>query len=545
MFENGELDNLSLEALKVAPIPLFMLNKHGRVILWNHACENITGIKAEQILQTDHHWQVFYPHAPEQRPTLADLLLTDRQDRLTEYYPHEQNPHSWGDCLQAENWFSQMGGKKRYMIFTATKVKNKSGELVAVIETFQDISKRQHAEEKMKALLHQVSEGKRQWEETMDCIRDLVLIIDAEGKIKRCNHMVTELASCPYKDVLNQDWLQLLQQAGMDFTSQRGQEGEICHPATQRWFSLQKFRFRNRSENSQWSVIVLYDLTESRRVAIELERAYTDLKNTQGQMLQNEKMASIGQLAAGVAHEINNPIGFVSSNLNSLGKYVERLNSFIDRQGQLIEKYVTADDKQELKQLRKKLKIDFLLEDTEQLLDESLEGTQRVQKIVQNLKTFSRLDESESKAVDLNECLESTLNIVWNELKYKARIEKELTEIPLVTCYPQQINQVFLNLLVNAGHAIDEQGTIRLRSWQEENMVCIAVSDTGCGIPEKNLNRLFEPFFTTKEVGKGTGLGLSISYDIIRKHGGDILVQSELGRGTTFTVQLPVNATDG
>ena len=276
----------------------------------------------------------------------------------------------------------------------------------------------------------------------------------------------------------------------------------------------------------------------------QLEQAHADLKATQGQILQSEKMAAIGQLAAGVAHEINNPIGFVTSNLRSFGRYMEKLAAHIEKQEAVIAEYSADQAKELITRLREESKLDSILEDIHDLQSESLEGLDRVSKIVQNLKSFSRVDQAVSNSVDLNECLESTLNIVWNELKYTATVERDLTPLPLVTCYPQEVNQVFLNLLVNAGHAIGENGVIRLRSWQEGNMVYISISDNGCGIPEENLNRLFEPFFTTKEVGKGTGLGLSICYDIVNKHGGEIQVESRVGYGTTFTMCLPIQQSE-
>jgi two-component system NtrC family sensor kinase len=192
-----------------------------------------------------------------------------------------------------------------------------------------------------------------------------------------------------------------------------------------------------------------------------------------------------------------------------------------------------------LREQRKTLKIDYLIEDGKDLIDECLEGAERVRSIVQNLKSFSRVDESECKPVDINECLESTIKIVWNELKYKATLVRDLGTLPMIRCYPQQLNQVFMNLLVNASQAIENQGEIRVRTWQEVDSVCASVSDTGCGILEGVLSRIFEPFFTTKDVGKGTGLGLSITYDIIKKHKGEIFVESRPGEGTTFTIRLP------
>ena len=272
----------------------------------------------------------------------------------------------------------------------------------------------------------------------------------------------------------------------------------------------------------------------------ELERAYKELKTTQSKILQQEKMASIGQLAAGVAHEINNPMAFISSNLGTLGKYVHRLTEFIQTQSEVIESLNTSDAVEGLKRKQKELKLDYITEDIKGLITESLDGSERVQKIVQGLKSFARVDEAEYKYANINECIENTLNIVWNELKYKATLKKDYGNIPLTKCYPQQMNQVFMNLLINAIHSIEKQGEIAIKTRDEDGSIIIAISDTGGGIPQENLNKIFEPFFTTKEVGKGTGLGLSITYEIVQRHNGEITVESEVGKGTTFTIRLPI-----
>ncbi|MEW6378451.1 MAG: ATP-binding protein [bacterium] len=282
----------------------------------------------------------------------------------------------------------------------------------------------------------------------------------------------------------------------------------------------------------------------------ELEREKNNLKTTQSQLLQQEKMASIGQLAAGVAHEINNPIGYINSNLCTLKKYLAKICLYKKHCQEVwsglkdIDHPKIKDAFLDLENCSTELKLPFIFEDIESLVDESLEGTERVRKIVADLKSFSHLDEAELKDADLNQGLQSTINIVWNELKYKANLIKELGEIPLVRCYPQQINQVFMNLLVNAAQAIESQGEIRVKTSLEEGQVLVEISDTGCGIPQENLSRIFEPFFTTKEIGKGTGLGLSMAYDIIRKHRGEIQVTSQIGKGTTFRLLIPLDGVD-
>ena len=288
-------------------------------------------------------------------------------------------------------------------------------------------------------------------------------------------------------------------------------------------------------------------LSELESKNAELEQAYDDLKVSQQNFIQQEKMASIGQLAAGVAHEINNPVGFVMSNINSMGKYVERLTNFISAQsGMLGELQQSCPSSQKtlakIAEKRKAAKVDYILEDMNNIVKECLEGTERVKRIVQDLKSFSRIDENEYKLSDINKGLESTINVVWNELKYKATVMKNFGDIPHTMCNLGQLNQVFMNLLINAVQAIDAHGEIAVETRNENGNIVISVSDTGCGIPEDKRHRIFEPFYTTKGVGKGTGLGLSIAYDIIKKHNGDIVVVSEIGKGTVFKVTIPAVA---
>ncbi len=274
------------------------------------------------------------------------------------------------------------------------------------------------------------------------------------------------------------------------------------------------------------------------------KEAEASLNAMQAQLLQNEKMASIGQLAAGIAHEINNPIGFINSNLTTLGKYIEKFDKYLAGLEQVVQQHANDESQRSIAELRKNLKIDYVRRDIRALLEESVEGSQRVSSIVKDLKTFSHSDSTRMEEADINQCLDSTINIIWNQIKYVADLVRNYAELPRIVCNAQQLNQVFLNLLVNASHAIqakgEGQGTVTVSTWADHANLYIAVSDTGCGIDEELQCRIFEPFFTTKEVGKGTGLGLSISFEIIKKHGGEITVQSEPGKGTTFTIRLPL-----
>jgi PAS domain S-box-containing protein len=281
----------------------------------------------------------------------------------------------------------------------------------------------------------------------------------------------------------------------------------------------------------------------------KLENALENLERTQAQMVQSEKMASIGQLAAGVAHEINNPTSFVSSNLKSLTDYQDEMNRLIEGYrslkealqalpaGQLPEA-VSALVKQ-VENIESDIDIEFILEDIGELIGDCREGTERIKKIVEDLKNFAHPGEEKMSETDINAGLESTLNVVNNELKYKATVVKEFGNLPVVSGFPQQLNQVFMNILVNAGQAIEKSGEIRIKTDLVDDMVEVRISDTGCGIPEEHRSRIFDPFFTTKEVGKGTGLGMNIAFSIVKKHKGNIRVESAVGKGTTFIIRLP------
>jgi two-component system NtrC family sensor kinase len=289
----------------------------------------------------------------------------------------------------------------------------------------------------------------------------------------------------------------------------------------------------------------LTDISERKRMELALgqeqNQLITRLQEAHDQLLQAEKMASIGQLAAGIAHEINNPVGFVNSNMGSLRTYVATLCRVIGAYEQALRAQGASPGLvAHFAEVREQAELDYVQEDVTELIKESMDGLQRVKDIVQALKDFSHVDKSEWQVADLHAGLDSTLIIVANEIKYKANVEKHYGKIPEIACLASQLNQVFMNLLVNAAHAIKERGVITIRSGVDGDTVWVAIGDSGCGIAPENLNRIFEPFFTTKPVGSGTGLGLSLSYGIVKKHGGRIDVASIPGAGTTFTVRLPI-----
>lgn len=279
----------------------------------------------------------------------------------------------------------------------------------------------------------------------------------------------------------------------------------------------------------------------------KLKEINENLQNTQKQLVQSEKMASIGQLAAGVAHEINNPTGFVTTNLHTMKEYLIVFKGIIDKYDELTSLSCLSDIDEvktllrEIGLIKEKEDFDFVYSDSTQLIEESIDGVERIRDIVDGLKKFARPDSLTMIMSNINIAIDDALRLTWNELKYNCKVEKDLGTLPFIPCRIDQLTQVFVNLFVNAVHAIHNKGTIYIKSWKDESYIYVSVEDTGEGIPKENLPKLFDPFFTTKEVGKGTGLGLAISYGIIEKHGGTIVVDSTIGTGTSFQISLPIN----
>lgn len=655
-----------------AATPIFVLDANHKILYWNQAIEQFTGMLATAMKGTDNQRSCFYNST---QSTLADLIL----DAATDFsaYPHKVVSSKYvAGGMRSEGWVV-LNGVQRYIIIDASPIVNASGDVVAAIETLEDITERRNLEESLGRLTQAIEQSssaivitgpnglieyvnpmfsrftgyspeevvgqnprilksgetsqvsyaelwstvasgkvwrgefhnkrkdgtlfwefasisplfdksgaingylaikdditeqkaarellakyrnqledkhlelekafktiehaKREWEATLDQLHDIIILTDEKHCIRRCNRMLANIAGQDMAELQGRDWRDLFKQIGFTFVSFDATRGELLHKRSARIYDLDVYPI-SFTEAEAGFVISLNDTTELRATTQELEKALADLKEAQMQIFQQEKMASIGQLAAGVAHEINNPMGYISSNLGTLDKYVDRLTEFISISDQLAHSCENNTYLTQLQDARQQLKVDRIMEDLHHLIQESLEGAERVRRIVQDLKSFSRVDQAATALIDLNETLDTTINIAWNEIKYVAELHRDFGQIPKITCFPQQLNQVFLNLLVNAAHAMEGQrGVLTVKTRFENDFVEVSFSDTGCGIAEDIQKRIFEPFFTTKEVGKGTGLGLSISYDIIKKHGGAILVNSKPDQGTTFTVRLPVD----
>jgi PAS domain S-box-containing protein len=294
-----------------------------------------------------------------------------------------------------------------------------------------------------------------------------------------------------------------------------------------RWYTTNASLIKDKEGNIIEAVGIAHDITDMKRMFEEIEKANLELREAQSQLVQSAKMPSLGQLVAGIAHEINTPVGAISSMHDTLMRGVRRLKNNITP---LLDKNDTESQK-----LASIMKI---IEDANTVIES---GTERVTTIVKRLRSFARLDEAELKTVDIHEGLEDTLTLIHHEIKHHITLKKEYGNLPPIACFPGRLNQVFLNILNNARHAISDKGEVTIKTYQKSKMAYIAISDNGSGVSPQNLKKIFDPGFTTKGVGVGTGLGLSICFQIMKDHRGTINVESEIGRGTTFTISLPTN----
>jgi len=550
------------------PVATFVIDAGHRVTHWNAACARLTGVDAYDLLGHSDAWKAFYP---QPRPLLADLIVDGcAQPEHERFYSGRSRPSTQIEqAFEAEDFFPHLGGEGRWLHFTAVPLMDSQGRVVGAIETLLDMTRRRVAEEELRRhrdeLEGVVADRTAELLSTHHELEAFLenasvgIIATANQRIVRGNRKFSEIFQLEQRSAHG-----LPTRLFFCSDADHAELGRLAYPRLSQgepfshemelqtlkgqklWVQLIAY-VSNPSAPTAGTWWLLQDRSEVRRVQHELQLNYERIKQTnarleeaQNQLLQSEKMASIGQLAAGVAHEINNPVGFVSSNLGSLRRYVGSLLELLAFVERLDTQALPAASRQELATLSRTLDLDFIREDLPQLLDESEDGLLRVKKIVQDLKDFSRVDQADWQEADLNAGLDSTLNVVMNEVKYKAEVRKQYGRLPPVRCIAAQLNQVFMNLIVNAAHAIPERGEIVLATAAHGDWVSVEVRDDGCGMTQELQRRIFEPFFTTKPVGQGTGLGLSLSFSIVQKHGGRIELESNPGQGSCFRLWLPV-----
>ena len=556
------------QILENNPVPTMVLDANCRVTHWNTGCVQLTGIEAFDIIGSTEAWRAFYS---ERRPLLAEMLIREElRPQLQALYGEALKPSSLvPKAFEMEQYYPHLRGTGRWIFCTAVPLFDVQGKTVGAIASMQDVTERREAEDALKR--HQQELERLVAIRTADALKShleldafmenaSVGILCTTGRqILRANKKFAEVFEI-------EDGSAVGEYTRRFFADRQAYTGLMRQtiPVLMRGESLaHEMSLITASGNEIWVQMIAYtsdaadptasiwwllqDRSDVMRAQLELVRNYGEMKQAnarlaeaQSQLLQSEKLASIGQLAAGVAHEINNPVGFVSSNLSTMRRYMESMLQLIG-----LFECVTIDQlppqvHSQITQLRKTADFDFIHEDLPLLLQESEDGLNRVKKIVQDLKDFSRVDQSDWQDADLNKGLESTLNVVMNEVKYKAEVKRDYGQLPAVRCLAAQLNQVFMNLIVNASHAIEQRGEITLKTSCAADWVCISVSDNGTGMPPEVMRRIFDPFFTTKAVGKGTGLGLSLSFSIVKKHGGRIEVESTPGQGTCFKVWIPV-----
>lgn len=550
------------------PIASFVIDRDHAVTHWNIACERMTARARRDMLGSCEAWRAFHDAA---RPLLVDLIVDGVPPaQVLEHYPLATPTASTAPGgYEAEAFFPGIGPEGCWLHFTAAPLHDAQGEVVGAIQTLQDVSGRRRTEQDLQRhhdeLERLVAQRSAELAATAHELELFVahapfgVALTQDGLVQRANRAMAELLG------REESRLAGLSLADLDFQPDavreivaqakeaRRHHAPLRHEMWMRradglplWVQVDAHELET-AEGGRQTWWMLQDRTDIRAAQQELEARFEELRETnrkleetQNQLLQQDKMASIGQLAAGVAHEINNPVGFVSSNLNTLRGHVDELFELSAAYESVLDAPADTARREALDQTLERVEIDYLREDLPQLLDECSDGLARVKKIVQDLKDFSRVDQADWQDADLNAGLESTLNVVRHEVKYKAEVVRHLQPLPRVQCLAGQLNQVFMNLIVNAVHAIAERGTLTLSSGTEGAWVWVEVADTGCGMSEDVQRRIFEPFFTTKEVGKGTGLGLSLSFSIVQKHGGALQVWSRPGEGSRFRVWVPI-----
>ena len=470
-----------------------------------------------KILELNRQMREWFPYVdPGQRPLCYQAFNNPPRQDICDYCPTCKTLRD--GAVHESTKSIPLGDSVRDYRIMSTPIHDRRGKVVSAIELVEDITERKHAEDTL-------SQTVRRYSAMLDTVPAAVYLIDVRHRYVAVNQAFSALIGRPAAEIVGSEDETVLPAAWV--ATLRDRDNQVMMGGAELTRDEEQLPGAENDKRFYASITrPMFDEEQHIVGAVGMSQDVTEAHLRRMQLQQSEKLAAIGTLAAGVAHEINNPIGYVTSNLHTMSKYLTAVSKHITECSSASPEAAAE--------------IGTILSDFADAVVESLEGTERVKKIVTDLKGFSRADRIRTEPFDVNDGIESTLNIVWNELKYHCRVEKELGDIPDVVCNAGQINQVLMNLLINAGQATEgKEGLITIKSWADRTHVHVSISDNGCGISEANQKRLFEPFFTTKPVGKGTGLGLSLAYDIMLAHRGTIAVQSIEGVGTEFTLSLP------
>lgn len=509
-------------------VPVFVIDREGIIMLWNKACELLTAKKSSDMIGTSNQWMAFYDH---ERPTLTDLVLRQTFDGVDELYsalsPSAFIENGW----HAEGWYDSIGGKNLYMLFDAIPIFNNKNEIIASVEILQDITQLKNAERetiKMRAFLKNI----------IDSMPSVLIGVDTEGKIIHWNSEAEKTTGVTEDQAQGKNLTEI-------YPFLKDQMDKVTRAITERRTQKTERLQHGSDSDSAFSDIIVYPLISNGvQGAVIRVDDITSRVRIEEMMVQTEKMMSVGGLAAGMAHEINNPLGGIMLGAQNLQR---RLSSELSKNYEVAEE--CGIDIMRMKSYMEKREIFEILKGI-------LSMGERASKIVANMLSFSRKSDSKKNAVRINDLIDRTLELAANDYDLKRKYDfrqieifKEYQEpLPDLICSPTEVQQVVLNLLKNAAQSMftklypeGEKPRISIRLKENRSMIKIEIEDNGPGMEERTKKRVFEPFFTTKEVGTGTGLGLSVSYFIITdNHGGTMDLISTIGKGTTFIIQLPI-----
>ncbi len=497
-----EAEEQLLRLVEAVPVPYIITRlRDGRILYANRHLAELVGLTPDEMKNRN---TVDFYYDPEKRIEVLERLKKD------------------GFVTDMEVRVKRADGAPMWTVFSLA-VSEMAGEKV-VLGGFLDITRRKDLENRLHL-----------YEEVFKHSVDVILVIDREGHIlernpahqRRTGFTDQDLKGKTVFDLMTEEKAAEVRQAMEDegrFTGElegSSKDGESI-PVL-----VSVFPIHDEHGKLDLYVSMGRDITAIKRALTDLAETNRELRQTQAQLVQSEKMASLGGLVAGIAHEINTPVGAMTSMHDTLMRAIAKLKEHLQRASP-----ETFESDEKLKSLF------AMIDESNQVIRS---GSSRVAEIVRRLRSFARLDEAELKKVDVHEGLEDTLTLVHHEIKHNIQVVRDYGKLPMMSVFPSRLNQVFLNLINNARQAIHDKGTITIKTWVEDKTAAIAFADDGVGIPEENLPRIFDPGFTTKGVGIGTGLGLSICYQIIKDHRGRIDVESEVGKGATFTVRIPTN----